>query len=82
MDTILNFTCSTCGRDAAAPFVEFDASGALRFGCVDGAHDGFAAAIEAHTPGYAAHKARARAAGMSGDIFADLDAAHAKRKRA
>jgi hypothetical protein len=48
---------------------------------VDAAHDGFTAAIAECHPDYAAHKARARAAGISGDIFADLDAAHAKRKR-
>jgi hypothetical protein len=67
MDTILFFTCSTCGRDSAEPYVVYAEDG-LRYGCVDRAHDGFTAAIEAHSPGYAAHKARARAAGLSGDV--------------
>jgi hypothetical protein len=67
MDAIFTFTCGTCGRDAAEPFVQY-ANGGLRYGCVDRAHDGFTAAIEARSPGYAAHKARARAAGLSGDV--------------
>jgi hypothetical protein len=81
MDAILNFICGTCGRDSALPRVIRNANGAIVEGCVDAAHDGFTAAIAECHPDYAAHKARARAAGISGDIFADLDAAHAKRKR-
>jgi len=79
MDAILNFTCGTCGRDAAAPRVVRDDAGSIVEGCVDIAHEGFTALLAEVEPGYAAWVAQARAAGLSGDIYADLDAAYAKR---
>lgn len=64
---LLNFTCSTCGRDAAEPRV-VRRDGAIYEGCVDAMHEGFSALIAETHPDYAAWLAQARAAGITGRV--------------
>jgi hypothetical protein len=52
--------CPICDRPADRPFVQRDADGSIRFGCVAVHHDG---RVDGD---HAAHIARARAAGIDG----------------
>jgi hypothetical protein len=67
---LLNFTCGTCGRDAATPRI-VRRDGAIYEGCVDATHEGFTAAIAADHPDYAAWMAQARAAGITGRVYSE-----------
>lgn len=58
--TTTTTTCGFCGRPADAPFVERNADGSIRFGCVGERHEG-------HVHGdHAEWIANARAAGLDG----------------
>lgn len=71
LEDLCNFTCGTCGRDAATPRVVRTLTGEIGEGCVDATHEGFTAAIEAFEPGYRVWVARARAAGITGHVYGD-----------